>query len=309
MATGPGERGEFELLAGWRARLAGRAGPGEVHSGDDAAVLRPAAGALLFATDVAVEGVHFDLSLTSPADAGWKVAVANLSDIAAMGGRPTHLVAGVAGSGAGLMEEVFEGLVAACERYGTALVGGDLSRADQLFLSVAILGEAPGTGAVLRSGGRPGDDLYCTGPLGAAAAGLRLLRADAGASGPLVEAHARPRPRLREGQLAARLGARAMIDVSDGLAQDLAHLTAESGVGAELAEVPRAEGASEEEALSGGEDYELVFALAPGEQVAEAFLAEGLLPPLRIGRLVETGTLSLRGEPLEAVGYRHDLES
>ncbi len=294
------------MIAALRRRLGAASLPGEVHSGDDTAVLLPPASPLLFATDVAVERVHFDLAFSSPADAGWKVAVANLSDVAAMGGRPTHVVAGVAGRGTRLLEEVFEGLLEACRAYETALVGGDLSHSEQLFLSVAILGQAPPSGAVLRSGGRPGDELYCTGPLGAAAAGLSRLRQDGRATGRLVEAFLRPRARVREGSLAARLGASAMIDISDGLAQDLSHLTAASGVGAELEGVPVAEGASEQEALSGGEDYELLFSVAPGTDVEQAFAREALAPPVRIGRLVaEPARLSLRGEPLEPRGYSH----
>lgn len=299
---------EFELLASFRARLAGSARPGEVHSGDDAAVLLTPGERLLFATDVAVEGVHFDLSLTSAADAGFKVLVANVSDIAAMGGRPTHAVAGVAGPARRLLEDVFEGMAEACSVYETALVGGDLSAAPQLYLSVAILGEAPSDGPVLRSGARAGDLLYCTGPLGGSAAGLRQLRADRASQSDCAVAYARPSARVREGALASSLGASAMIDISDGLAQDLAHLAAESGVGIELDRVPVADGASEAEALGGGEDYELAFATPPGLEVEEAFSQAGLPTPVRIGEVVgDEAVFSLRGEPLEVRGYAHDL--
>lgn len=301
----PGD--EFELLAELAERLSGELPPGEVHIGDDAAVLMPRPGKLLFATDVAVEGVHFDLRIGSPADAGWKVLVANVSDIAAMGGRPSHVVAGVAGPGRAELAEALDGLLAAAAEYEVRLVGGDLSFAERLFLSVAILGDAGSHEPVLRSGARVGDELWCTGRLGAAAAGLAQLRADARAEGAAVEAFRRPSARVAEGQLAAALGASAMIDVSDGLAQDVAHIGEESGVGIALESVPVAEGASEAQALGGGEDYELVFALAPGRDVAAAFTAAGLAGPLRIGRCVAGRELSLLGKAIEATGYVHDL--
>jgi thiamine-monophosphate kinase len=306
VAPGSVPGGEFDLLASWRSRLAGRAKTGEVHSGDDAAVLNWPDDQVLFALDMAIEQVHFDLGFNSPAEAGWKVLVANLSDIAAMGGRPTHVVAGVAGPDTKTLEAVFSGLAEAAESYGVDLVGGDLSSSRRLFLSVAILGLSEVSRPVLRSGAGPGEAVYVTGPLGGAAAGLRLLRADRGADGPLVAAFSHPLARVEEGRLAAVLGASAMIDVSDGLAQDLGHVASESGVGMALGEVPVAAGASLEEALFGGEDYELCFVIDKQAAVAEAFEAAGLRRPVRLGEVVaDPGVFSLGGRPLLKKGYVH----
>jgi thiamine-monophosphate kinase len=312
--------GEDELIAVLRTSLApggvGRPG-GEVHLGDDAAVLRPARGYALFSVDVLVEGVHFDLSLGSLEDVGWKALEVNVSDIAAMGGLPTHAVCGVAARPGLALEQLFSGVRASASRHGLALVGGDLSAADRLFISVAILGETNATGPVLRSGARPGDHLWCTGPLGASAAGLERLRshatggssaADSGIDAELRRAYLRPEARVREGRLAAELGATAMIDVSDGLARDAGHLASESGVGLALDTVPVAPGATEEQALGGGEDYELVFAAPPEAPVEDAFGATGLRVPVLLGRCLDEATRrELRGRPLPAAGWVHEL--
>jgi thiamine-monophosphate kinase len=312
--------GEDELIAVLRASLGSRAGAhpeGEVHLGDDAAVLRPARGRALFSVDVLVEGVHFDLSLGTLEDLGWKALEVNVSDIAAMGGLPTHAVCGVAARPGLALEQLFRGLQDSAARHGLALVGGDLSAADRLFVSVAILGETNATGPVLRSGARPGDHLWCTGPLGASAAGLERLRARAAGSSSaagseidaeLCRAYLRPEARVREGRLAAELGATAMIDVSDGLARDAGHLASESGVGLALDTVPVAPGATEEQALGGGEDYELVFAAPPEAPVEDAFEATGLRVPVCLGRCVEAATRrELRGRPLPVAGWVHEL--
>lgn len=307
--------GEFEFLASLRERLPVAERPGEVHLGDDAAVLLLEDGLALFATDVLVEGVHFDLDLGSLADAGWKAVVANVSDIAAMGGVPTHVVAGVAAPPSCDLDQLFEGLKEAAGSYGVSLVGGDLSSGPALFVSVAILGRALGTGPVLRSGAKPGDELWCTGPLGASAAGLAALvgsmrpRAEDGGPVPgVIGSYLRPVARPSEGQLAAKLGASAMIDVSDGLARDVSHVADESGVGFELDHVPVAPGASEEEALGGGEDYELVFAIGPAVDVTGEFARAGLRRPVRIGRCTADGRRRvLRGEPLQVTGWSHQV--
>ncbi|MHB1987161.1 MAG: thiamine-phosphate kinase [Acidimicrobiales bacterium] len=306
--------GEFEFLARLRASLEGRARPGEVHVGDDAAVLGSPRGKVLFATDLAVEGVHFDLELGSVTDAGFKAVVANVSDIAAMGGLPTHVVVGLAAPRGTDLDGVLSGIREAANEYGVALVGGDLSSAERLFLSVAILGETGSLPPVLRSGARPSDDLWCTGPLGASAAGLRILRGSKdpgtrrGASENAVKAFLRPRARPREGRLAAQLGATAMIDISDGFSQDVSHLASQSKVGIALDLVPVAPGATEEDALGGGEDYELIFAIPADVPVVDAFGRAGLREPVKIGRCVaEQDVRTLGGQLLEVTGWVHDL--
>jgi thiamine-monophosphate kinase len=232
--------------------------------------------------------------------------VASLSDVAAMGGRPRHALAAVAGPPETDLEALARGLADASAAFGCPLVGGDLSGADQLTVAVAMTGEVlDGPAPVLRSGARPGDTLCVTGPLGASAAGLRALRS--GASGPmaLVDAHRRPRPRLVEGEAARLAGVRAMVDVSDGLAGDVGRLAEASGVGVRLERVPVAEGATEEDALGGGEDYELVMAVEDHERLARAFGDRGLSAPIVIGRCVaDLAERTLRGRKFTG-GWEH----
>jgi len=281
----------------------GPALPGSAPPGSAA----PGGPRLLFATDIVVSGVHFDLSLTSCADAGWKVLASNVSDVAAMGGRPFRCVAGIAGGTAAQIDEIGQGMAQAAAHFDCPLVGGDLSSGDQLVVSVAILGTTTAE-PVLRSGARPGDLLFVTRPLGSAAAGLRLLRADPQARGPLVDAHRRPEARVGEGLAAATGGATAMIDISDGLGLDLHRLALASGVGVELDEVPVAAGATEAEALGGGEDYELVFAAPEARLLAASFEEAGLPLPIQIGRCVEDARRrTLGGEPFSPTGWEHEL--
>ena len=224
--------------------------------GDDAAVVRAPDGPLLLAADALVEGVHVDLSITTAADFGWKALAVNASDIAAMGGRPLYaLVTVVVPTGRGAdLEALYEGLLDASAAFDCAVVGGDLSSGPALTVSVAVAGTVDdgGPGPVLRSGARPGDLLWVTGPLGAAAR-------DLGRRWP-GRAHARPEPRLEAGAAARRAGATAMLDLSDGLALDLRRLAVASGVGVVVDDVPLAEGATLEQALAGGDDYELLAA-------------------------------------------------
>lgn len=284
---------------------------GETWIGDDAAVVTGPRGPLLLAADLVVGGVHADLSLVGLDDVGWKAVAVNVSDVAAMGGRPGHVLVTVAGPPSTDLGRLYEGIGAAARRWRCPVVGGDLANAPVLVVSVAVTGSAPagGPGPVLRSGARPGDALFVTGPLGGSAAGLAALRA--GRSDPaavaLAARHRRPEARVEEGVAAAAAGATAMIDVSDGLGADLGHLADASAVGVELDHVPVADGATEEEALGGGEDYELVFSAARPAEVAAAFAAAGLRPPVRIGTCVaDPSARRLRGGPLPPAGWEHD---
>jgi thiamine-monophosphate kinase len=291
-----------------------------VWAGDDAAVVRVPvsppgqAPLLLLAADAVVAGVDADLSLTTLADFGWKAMAVNLSDIAAMGGRPAHALVSVVGLGPDELEDLYEGIVEAAAEFGCDVVGGDLSSGKEVVVSVAVTGWVDGE-PVLRTGAGPGDRIWVTAPLGAAAAGLRLLvQAGPGshAWGPadqaLVSAHARPRPALAEGVLARLAGATAMIDVSDGLAADLDQLARRSGVGFELANVPVAEGAAIDEALAGGDDYVLVFTTPWPVDVVKAFLAAGAPAPYLIGECVADPQLRrVAGETLKVVGWEHSL--
>ncbi len=290
------------------AEILGPVSPGEIGVGDDAAVLGEIPGAPLFATDALVEGTHFTRAFSTMGDVGWKALAVNLSDLAAMGGRSLVAVVAVCGASAGEIEELYHGLTEVVAVYGGRIVGGDLSAAKLLCVTVSVIGTTDGRPPVLRSGARPGDRLYVTAPLGASAAGLRQLQADPESSGELVSRHRRPRPRLAEGLVAAELGATAMLDLSDGLGVDLERLVSASGVGAELSELPVHVGATESEALGGGEDYELLFTAPPTVDVAAGFAVRGLLPPIAIGEIVgDTARRSLHGEALPLAGYLHQL--
>jgi thiamine-monophosphate kinase len=179
-------------------------------------------------------------------------------------------------------------------------VGGDLARGTQLVVAVSITGSVDGQ-PVLRSGASPGDTLFVTGPLGASAAAWRDLRA--GGAG---TAHRRPRARLAEGAAARRAGATAMIDLSDGLGLDLRRLADASGVGVVVDAVPAAPGATGDDAIGGGEDYELLFAGPDAAAVRAAFEAEGLRAPLAIGHCTsDPAERRLAEGPLPEAGWEH----
>jgi thiamine-monophosphate kinase len=280
------------------ARRAARGGPGvRLGIGDDCAVLELGTGSLLLATtDLLLEDVHFRRQWATPSDIGWKSLAVNVSDIAAMGGRPRWALIALACPEAVLVEEAeafFAGVQALSTEYGVAVVGGDTCASPGGWIvNVTLLGEAALT-PLRRSTARPGDTIAVTGSLGRSAAGLALLEAGATAPAVLADvaaevtaAHLRPRPRTREGQwLAGAQGVTAMIDLSDGLATDLGHICHESGTGArvELGRLPihPAVGAVAQAlgrdalawATGGGEDYELLLTCAPA---ALDRLSEGL---------------------------------
>ncbi|HXD71080.1 MAG TPA: thiamine-phosphate kinase [Gaiellales bacterium] len=245
----------------------------DVGIGDDAAVL---AGGIVASTDILVDGVHFDLGRHTVPDIGHRAAAASLSDMAAMGAEPLCLLA-VFG-----LPEGFEdvgALAAGMAEHGVPLSGGDLSRSDRLLVSVTAIGRAERP--VLRSGGRPGDLLVVTGTLGGQAAGGYMARVT---------------PRIAEGRALAAV-ATAMLDLSDGIATDAGRLAAASGTGAvvELERLPRAPGATVEQAAAGGEDYELLAAVPDG--------AELPVPVTVVGRL--TGDAAVR--LLDAEGRERPL--
>jgi thiamine-monophosphate kinase len=283
---------------------------------DDAACLElPAGGPLLASVDSVVEGVHVDLTLCSPADVGWKALMGALSDLAAMGATPVGALVALCvprGSGEGdLAVGVMRGVAEASAVAACPVLGGDLSEGALLTVAMTVLGTvaAGGPPPVGRSGARPGDVVFVTGPCGGSAAGLRQLRAgDERAQA--VAAYRRPLARLREGELARLAGAHAMIDVSDGLALDLHRLADASGVGFRLDEVPAAAGATLDEALGGGEDYELLLAVVAEEEdgLVSAFEREGLRLPSRLGTVLPDPALRLLGDAhLEPLGWQHRL--
>ena len=313
-----GGRDEFAVIDALRARFeaAGAHLPaGDLGIGDDAAVVTLPGGApVVLATDLVVEGVHVDLATCSPEDVGWKALMVAVSDVGAMGCTPTHVLLSVAAPEGFPIERLGDGVAEAAAVTGCAVVGGDLSAAPVLVVSVTAVGPAPaGAPPLRRSGARPGDRLLVTGPLGSSAAGLRLLGGRGAApsdalADALAAAHRRPVARLREGRVAREAGASAAIDVSDGLAADVLHLAEASGVGVELEVGPDlvAEGATRDDALSGGEDYELVLATSDPDRLRAAFRAEGLREPLDVGWCTDRAEhRMLDGAPLPAAGWRH----
>ncbi len=280
---------------------------GDVWIGDDAAIVSVPRGRLVIATDAAVAGVHADLSLTGLDDLGWKALTATVSDIGAVGARPSYAVVDFCVPPGIDPVLLATGVAEAAAEWACPVVGGDVTTAREVAVSAAAIGVLEGEGPpVLRSGASPGDRLLVTGPLGASAAGLRLLRAGLREPASPIAAHARPLARIAEGVVARDAGAAAMMDVSDGLAIDLHRLADASGVGVVLHTVPVAPGATEEEALGGGEDFELVVASPDPAGLVDAFVSAGLRPPIEIGRCsADRAERTLRGRPLERSGFEH----
>jgi thiamine-monophosphate kinase len=264
--------------------------------------------------DSVVAGVHVDLALCSAGDVGWKALMGALSDLAAMGSTPVGAlialcVPGGAGDGQTALG-VMGGVAEAAETAGCPVLGGDVSSSPELVVAVTVLGTVPSSGEpVSRSGALARDVLALTGPCGGSAAALRELRAGVRGHG-AGSAYRRPVARLREGEAARRCGAHAMIDISDGLALDLHRLADASAVGFQLDEVPVAAGATLEEALGGGEDYELLIALdeADAVRLTEELAARGGRVPLLIGHVLADEAVRMLGDQeLERLGWQHRL--
>jgi thiamine-monophosphate kinase len=307
-----------------------------VGIGDDCAVLEPESGRFLLATtDLLIEDVHFRRAYATPSDIGWKALAVNLSDIAAMGGRPRWALVALACPASTETDEVeafYEAAWTLADEHEVAIVGGDTSSSPAGWIvNITLLGDSPRP-PLLRSSARVGDIVAVTGPLGRSAAGLSLLSSGtipASLDGADVDdvrrAHLRPLPRLREARwLAEAGGVTAMIDLSDGLVTDVGHLAEESAVGVRIgldrvpvgATARRVAAASGRDALtwaaSGGEDYELLLTCDPG---AWGRLSHGLeeatgRPLHAIGEIVEAAGgvsfLDAAGVPVAlARGFEH----
>jgi len=260
-----------------------------VGPGDDAALVSVPDGRVLVSTDVLVEGRHFRRDWAQALDVGHRVAAANLSDVNAMGGRATALTVGL-GAPADLPVEwaldLARGIADEAGLVGASVVGGDLTGADQVVVSVTVLGEVAGE-PVRRSGARPGDLVALAGRQGWAAGGLAVLGRGFRSPRALVDAYRRPEPPYAAGPLAAAAGATAMVDVSDGLLADVGHVARASGVAVDLdagcfdvAEPLRAVGAALGAdplrfVLTGGDDHALVATFPDGTALPEGWVAVG----------------------------------
>ena len=312
------ELGEFGLIERIKEALGGPMPDGVLGIGDDCAVL-PQAGGMetLVSTDMLLEGSHFLRGDIPARLLGWKSAAVNFSDIAAMGGRPVGSFLSL-GLPAGIDSDWMDAFLAGykeCSQYcGAPLLGGDTTTSqDGIAINVTVIGQCQRGRSRKRSSAVPGDLVCVTGPLGDSAAGLQaLLQGVRGSEDAeaLVERHYRPVPRVSEGQaLAATPGVHAMMDISDGVASDLRHILKASGVGAAVrtqdvplsAELRRVCAQQGWDAttltLTGGEDYELLFTMAPG--------TEPPVPYFVIGTITEEKTLVWEGSSQDYIGFRH----
>jgi thiamine-monophosphate kinase len=277
---------ELNLIQRIAARAAKGSKGGMVAGiGDDCAIYRPRRDEdLLFTTDFLIEDVHFRRNTHSAADVGHKALARGLSDVAAMGGEPRFCLLSLAlapWTDNRWVDGFYKGLLGLAANHGVELAGGDLSHAKKLACDIVVCGATPQGKALRRDGAHPDDLVYVSGRLGKP-----------------WQTHLRPKPRLDFGvQLRGR--ATAAMDLSDGLSIDLHRLCEASGVAAELDRVPIVRGSSLQQALHGGEDYELLFTMPPRRT-----------PPkgsIRIGRIIEgqAGAVTLNGQPVPALGYDH----
>ncbi|WP_103943114.1 thiamine-phosphate kinase [Thermomonospora echinospora] len=308
MPTTIGELGEFALIERLTARLpqgpAVRLGPG-----DDAAVIAAPDGRVVATSDLLVEGRHFRRDWSGPYEIGRKAAAQNLADVAAMGARPTALLLGLAAppeTEVAWVLRLADGLREECAPAGASVAGGDVVRAPQITLAVTALGDLAGGPPLTRAGARPGDVVAVRGRLGFAAAGLRLLAEGRDGPAELLDAHRRPRPPYEAGPQARELGATALVDVSDGLVQDLGHIAVASGTRIELdgdaLPVPPVLGpAGLHHVLTGGDDHAFAGTFPPDVRLPGTWTV--------IGRVAEaapgTGDVVVDGRPYTAGGWDH----
>jgi thiamine-monophosphate kinase len=330
MAEAPS--GEFGLIAAL-AELFGPPPPEVILGiGDDCAVLDPGGPEYLLLTqDTLVEGVHFDLTWSSLRQLGRKAVAVNVSDLAAMGGRPAYALLSLGWPPARELSHALEvgaGVAAAAREWHLTVIGGDTVASPLgVTLTLTLVGRVPKEELLTRAGARVGEGIYVTGPLGEAAAGVEVLRRHLAlppdVREPLVRAHLDPVPQLAAGRLlAAKRLARACIDLSDGVASDLGHICRLSRVGAkvEAARVPLTPALTAAArilgldpvavALTGGEDYQLLFtSAAPEATLEKLFRSAGLAAPTRIGEIIPGSEVLLTGPAGDRVitgrGYDH----
>ncbi len=259
--------------------------------GDDCAIVR-AAEDLVFTSDFVLEDRHFTLKTHSAAAVGEKALARSLSDLAAMGAEPVFCLVSLALPGKlgdKFVKGFYQGLLRTAKRYKISLAGGDLARFDKVIADVTCCGRVPRGEALLRSNAKPGDRICVTGKLGAAAHALALGK-------PIL-----PKPRLKEGIALRELGIKSAIDLSDGLSLDLVRLCQESKVSAQIfaERIPLAAQAALEEALHGGEDYELLFTADPRIKLPKGSTEIGMITRGNVG------VVFLNGRRLQSKGFDH----
>ncbi|MGH3738097.1 MAG: thiamine-phosphate kinase [Micromonosporaceae bacterium] len=307
-----GETGEFGLISSIIARL-GAGSSVLLGPGDDAAVVAAPDGRVVASTDVLVEGRHFRRDWSSATDVGHRAAAANLADIAAMGAVPTALLVALCAPPelpVSWAEQLADGLGEECALVGASVVGGDISASPTLTIAVTALGSLGNAAPVTRGGARPGDVIAVAGRLGWAAAGYTVLSRGFRSPKVLVDAHRRPAVPYRAGPAAARLGATAMIDVSDGLLADLGHLAEASRAAMELrreafevppvmADAAAALGADPYQwILTGGDDHALAATFPPAVDLPEEWTP--------IGRVRDGAGVTVDGKLYEGpAGWDH----
>lgn len=307
---------ELDLIGRIRAEAKSRNTLVKVGIGDDGAVLRvPTAHEMVVTTDFSLEGRHFRRDWHTPQSVGHRCLARGLSDLAAMGARPMVAFLSLAlprGFDVEWVDEFMHGFGALATRFGVELAGGDTAESPrgEILADVVCVGVVRNGRAVRRSGAQVGDAIYVTGPLGGSAA--ELAEFAAGEPCPTIDRPGRPnafpQPRIREGlKLAVRWMASAAIDVSDGLSTDLWHLCEASGVGAEITTeaIPVARGATLQQALHGGEDYELLFTTKPWVRVAKRLSRSTVK---RIGTVTAELGVRLDGAELKRGGWEHFSE-
>ncbi|MBI4744617.1 MAG: thiamine-phosphate kinase [Actinobacteria bacterium] len=307
-----------------------------VGIGDDAAVVRTNPElASVYTTDILVENIHFSLSSISPFQLGYKSIMVNISDIAAMAANPRYALISLAldlNTDVKLVDEFYEGVIKAASSYGVVVIGGDLSKADTLIVSVVLIGEVEEGTIRRRNTASVGEKILVTGKQGSSAAGLNLIMNKVNLNlisdsekDELIKAHIMPVARVKEAKLAAALGAASMEDISDGLAADLRHICEQSKTGARvyLSKIPINDsvrkiskaltGSEYELALNGGEDYELVLTAPESKvnQIADEILKICKTPVSVIGEIVaDTENISIIEEDgsskkLSFYGFNH----
>jgi len=316
------ELGELGLIARIRAGRTGRNRAVKVGIGDDCAVVRVPGGCeMVVSTDLSVEGRHFRRDWHTPQSVGHRCLARGLSDMAAMGAKPIAAFLSLALPRATEMAWVdgfLEGFEALADDSWVQLAGGDTAEAPgkEIVADVTVIGAARTERAILRSGAGAGDAIYCTGRLGGAAVELAGLAEGAVCPVAVSRRHPQtfPEPRISIGKaLTRRRLAKACIDLSDGLSTDLRHLCEASGVGAaiEAEAIPLANGATLEQALHGGEDYELLFATREWSRVPKQFSGVRVT---RIGKITEERGVRIvqpdgTVEELRASGWEHFKDS